>query len=153
MKKKIVLIIAVVLLLSLVAATCFACKTKDVTVDDLGGKTYKFFSFNSGFSLYDYDFVFTYGIGEERSSYTFTEDTIVVEFNKDGSTGVCHYNYKNANEIYNFTYTVNEKDANKIDIQIPSENLKTSATLMKDFIVLDTDDIIGDGTNVYLRLE
>ena len=153
MKKKIVLIIAVALLVCLVALTCFACKPKEVSSDDLGGRTYKFFSFNSGLTYGNYDYVFTYGIGEERSNYTFTEDTIVVEFNKDGSTGLCHYNYKNENKTYTFSYTIDAEDSALINIKIPEFDIETTARVMQDFIVLNTDDIIVDGSNVYLRLE
>ena len=153
MKKRIIMIVAIAMIVCIAAIACLACGTKEVKANDLGGKTYKFFSVTHHTYFYGYDWLSTYTVGSIKDKdFTFSEDALVVEFNKDGSSGTIHYNYKSIQEEYAFTYTVDEPN-NEIEVTIDKLDYSATAKFSQDMLIVDTDGLFGFETCVtYMRL-
>ncbi len=155
MKKKIIMIVAIAMIVCIAAIACFACgnKIEEVKSTELDGKSYKFFSVTKHTYFYGNDWLSTFTVGSILDKdFTFSEDCLIVDFNKDGKSGILHYNYKDTKEDYTFTYESDEVN-NKIEVTIEDLDYTATAKFSQDMLIVDTDGLFGFDTCVtYLRL-
>lgn len=152
MKKRIIMIVVIAMIVCIAAIACLACGTKEVKIDDLDGKTFKFFSVTNHTYFYGYDWLHTYVCGDlDSNKNTFDEDSLIVKFNKDGKSGTATYNYKDKTEEYTFTYE--KDDSDEIKVTIAELDYTLNAKLSKDIMILESDGFFDTKTSVtYLRL-